>query len=110
MAVNAPENILANRPLTFLIHDLIAPVKTNFGCFNWGRWSDALSGSSRRARTVQQKTFAIIAFMIIYWLAEPIDHGLTALIGCYLFWALNVVKFSVAFSGFVNATVWFLFG
>jgi di/tricarboxylate transporter len=59
---------------------------------------------------VQQKTFAIIAFMIVNWLAEPIDHGLTVLIGCYLFWALDVVKFSVAFSGYVHATVWFQFG
>src|SRR5215471_8271712 len=48
--------------------------------------------------------------MIVYWLTEPIDHGLTALLGCYLFWALGIAKFSVAFSGFVNSTVWFLFG
>jgi di/tricarboxylate transporter len=47
---------------------------------------------------VQQKALAITAFMIVYWIAEPIDHGLTALIGIYLFWALQVAKFSVAFS------------
>jgi len=58
---------------------------------------------------VQQKTVAIVLFMIIYWIAEPIDHGLTALIGIYLFWMLQVAKFSVAFSGFVNSTTWFLF-
>ena len=58
---------------------------------------------------VQQKTLAIVLFMIIYWIAEPIDHGLTALIGIYLFWAFHVVKFSIAFSGFVNSTTWFLF-
>lgn len=58
---------------------------------------------------VQQKTVAIVLFMVVYWIAEPIDHGLTALIGCYLFWALNVSKFSVAFSGFINSTTWFLF-
>jgi divalent anion:Na+ symporter, DASS family len=58
---------------------------------------------------VQQKAVAIVLFMIIYWIAEPIDHGLTALIGIYLFWALQVVKFSIAFSGFVNSTTWFLF-
>ena len=34
---------------------------------------------------VQQKAVAIVLFMIIYWIAEPIDHGLTALIGIYLF-------------------------
>ena len=57
----------------------------------------------------QQKTLAIVLFMIVYWIAEPIDHGLTALIGIYLFWALEVAKFPVAFSGFVNSTTWFLF-
>jgi anion transporter len=59
---------------------------------------------------VQQKTLAIVFLMLVFWIAEPIDHGLTALIGCYLFWALDVSKFSVAFSGFVNSTPWFLFG
>jgi sodium-dependent dicarboxylate transporter 2/3/5 len=59
---------------------------------------------------VQHKTIAVVVFMIVYWLTEPIEHGLTALIGCYLFWALDIVKFSVAFSGFANSTVWFLFG
>ena len=38
------------------------------------------------------------------------DHGLTGLIGCYLFWALGVVKFEVAFSGFADDTPWFLMG
>lgn len=59
---------------------------------------------------VVQETFAIIVFLIVYWIAEPIDHAVTALIGCYLFWALGVTKFSVAFSGFASATPWFLFG
>lgn|SRR5882724_408599 len=57
-----------------------------------------------------QKALAIIAFMVVYWIMEPIDYGITALIGCYLFWALQVTKFSVAFSGFVNSTPWFTFG
>jgi solute carrier family 13 (sodium-dependent dicarboxylate transporter), member 2/3/5 len=59
--------------------------------------------------SIQQKTLAITAFMIVYWIAEPIDHGLTALLGIYLFWALQITKFSVAFSGFINPTTWFLF-
>jgi di/tricarboxylate transporter len=49
---------------------------------------------------VQQKALAITAFMIVYWIAEPIDHGLTALIGIYLFWALQVVKFPGRFQRF----------
>lgn len=55
-------------------------------------------------------TLAIVALMIVYWIFEPIDHGLTALMGCYLFWALNMVKFEVAFSGFADNTPWFLLG
>jgi len=58
---------------------------------------------------LQQKALAITLFMVINWIASPIDHGFTALIGCYLFWALGVAKFSTAFSGFTNSTIWFLF-
>lgn len=53
---------------------------------------------------------AIVAFMIVFWMFEPIDHGVTALLGCYLFWALGIVKFETAFSGFADNTPWFLFG
>src|SRR6266851_214107 len=53
---------------------------------------------------------AITSFMIIAWITEALDHAVTGLIGCYLFWALGVVKFNVAFSGFANDTAWFLFG
>jgi len=53
---------------------------------------------------------AVAAFMIVAWITEPIPHALTGLIGCYLFWALKVVKFEVAFSGFADQTTWFLFG
>jgi solute carrier family 13 (sodium-dependent dicarboxylate transporter), member 2/3/5 len=53
---------------------------------------------------------AITAFMVVYWIFEPIDHGITGLIGCYLFWALGVANFETAFSGFADSTPWFLFG
>jgi anion transporter len=53
---------------------------------------------------------AVAGFMIVTWIAEPIPHALTGLIGCYLFWVLKVVKFEVAFSGFADQTAWFLFG
>jgi hypothetical protein len=36
-----------------------------------------------------QKAFAIVTFMVIYWIAEPVDHAVTALIACYLFWSLR---------------------
>lgn len=53
---------------------------------------------------------AITSFMIIAWITEAMAHALTGLIGCYLYWALGVVKFETAFSGFANDTAWFLFG
>src|SRR5215831_16039937 len=53
---------------------------------------------------------SITAFMVLYWVFEPIELGLTALIGCFLFWATGVVEFETAFSGFANSTPWFLFG
>lgn|SRR5487761_5684 len=55
-------------------------------------------------------TLAIVVFMTVYWVTTPIDYGVTALIGCYLFWALHIATFPVAFSGFANSTPWFLFG
>src|SRR5262249_55024798 len=57
-----------------------------------------------------QQAIAITLFMILAWAIEIMDHGLTGLIGCYLFWALNIVSFNVAFSGFANDTPWFLMG
>src|SRR5215467_8891098 len=57
-----------------------------------------------------QHAIAISLFMILAWATEIMDHGLTGLTGCYLFWALGVVKFDVAFSGFADDTPWFLMG
>lgn len=57
-----------------------------------------------------QHAIAVTLFMILAWATEVMDHGLTGLIGCYLFWALNIVPFDVAFSGFANDTPWFLMG
>jgi anion transporter len=56
------------------------------------------------------KAVAIASFMLVYWVTEPIEYGLTALLGCYLFWALQVTPFAVAFSGFTTSTPWFVFG
>ena len=53
--------------------------------------------------------FAILAFMVIAWITEATEFALSGFIGCFLFWALGVVKFDVAFSGFADATAWFLF-
>jgi sodium-dependent dicarboxylate transporter 2/3/5 len=53
---------------------------------------------------------AIVAFMVIAWITQAVDYVLTGFIGCFLFWALKIVPFPVAFSGFANDTAWFLFG
>ena len=54
--------------------------------------------------------FAIVGFMVIAWITRAMDYALAGFIGCFLFWALGIVKFPVAFSGFANDTAWFLFG
>jgi solute carrier family 13 (sodium-dependent dicarboxylate transporter), member 2/3/5 len=59
---------------------------------------------------VTKHAFAIIAFMVIAWITRAMDYALAGLIGCFLFWALGLVRFPVAFSGFANDTAWFLFG
>src|SRR6267378_3857610 len=53
---------------------------------------------------------SISSFMILAWMTEALDLALAGLIGCYLYWALGVVNFNVAFSGFATDTPWFLFG
>src|SRR5438309_5728082 len=53
---------------------------------------------------------AITSFMIIAWITEAMAHALTGLVGCFLFWALKVVRFDIAFGGFADETAWFLFG
>ena len=48
--------------------------------------------------------------MIAAWMVQVLDHGVTGIIGCFLFWMLGVAKFETAFSGFADTTAWFLFG
>jgi anion transporter len=59
---------------------------------------------------VTKHAIAITLFMIIGWALEVMDHGLIGLMGCYLFWALRVVKVDVAFGGFADDTPWFVLG
>lgn len=46
--------------------------------------------------------FAIVAFMVVAWITQALEFALAGFIGCFLFWALGVVKFDVAFSGFAD--------
>ena len=57
-----------------------------------------------------QHGLAIVAMMVVAWITRAMDYALTGLVGCFLFWALGIVRFPVAFSGFANDTAWFLFG
>jgi anion transporter len=54
--------------------------------------------------------YAIVAFMVVAWMTQAMDFALAGFVGCFLFWALGIVRFPVAFSGFANDTTWFLFG
>jgi sodium-dependent dicarboxylate transporter 2/3/5 len=62
------------------------------------------------ADATTRHALAIAVFMVLAWITEPVDHAISGLIGCFLFWALDVVRFGVAFSGFADSTPWFLFG
>lgn len=68
-------------------------------------WYAPLSGDPKINHAL-----AIIGFMLVYWILEPIDQGVTALFGSYLFWATRVVTFDAAFSGFSDSTPWFMLG
>ena len=56
-----------------------------------------------------QHGLAIVSFMVLAWITQVMEFAIAGLIGCFLFWALGVVRFNVAFSGFSNDTPWFLF-
>ncbi|HEX8141336.1 MAG TPA: SLC13 family permease [Pyrinomonadaceae bacterium] len=53
---------------------------------------------------------AITSFMIIAWMTEAFAYALTGFIGCYLFWALGIARFDIAFGGFATEAPWFCFG
>src|SRR5207237_5302429 len=56
------------------------------------------------------KALAVGLFMIAAWMIQVLDHGVTGILGCFLFWMSGVVKFETAFSGFADPSAWFLFG
>ncbi|HEV3468927.1 MAG TPA: SLC13 family permease [Pyrinomonadaceae bacterium] len=57
-----------------------------------------------------KRALAVASFMIVSWMTEALGFALTGFIGCYLFWALGVAAFGVAFGGFATETPWFCFG
>jgi anion transporter len=52
---------------------------------------------------------AIAMFMVVAWITQAMDFTLAGFVGCFLFWALDIARFNVAFAGFANDTAWFLF-
>jgi len=52
---------------------------------------------------------AISMFMVVAWITQAMDYTVAGFIGCFLYWALGIVRFPRAFSGFANDTAWFLF-
>jgi solute carrier family 13 (sodium-dependent dicarboxylate transporter), member 2/3/5 len=56
------------------------------------------------------KALAITVWMVLFWIFSPVDHAITGLVGCFLYWATGAVNFETAFSGFSQDTPWFLFG
>src|SRR5437870_740712 len=56
------------------------------------------------------KALAVGLFMIAAWMTQVLDHGVTGMLGCFLFWMLGIAKFETALSGFADTSAWFLFG
>ena len=56
------------------------------------------------------KALAVGLFMIAAWMTQVLDHGVTGILGCFLFWMLGIARFETAFSGFADSSAWFLFG
>ena len=40
---------------------------------------------------------AVVGLLVVLWITEVVDHGVTAFLGCYLFWFLGIVDFGTAF-------------
>jgi hypothetical protein len=97
MTNKSQENVIVAGSNLSWFQGAIAAAKPNVGLL-WTACRGFYLADSDRSGTSSTKALAITAFMIVYWIAEPIDHGLTALIGIYLFCAWRS-QFPVAFSG-----------
>lgn len=56
-----------------------------------------------------QGLLALLLAAVIFWLTTPIPMYLTGLLVSVIPWALGLVPFNIAFSGFSGNTFWFLF-
>src|SRR5207245_3466999 len=46
-----------------------------------------------------QHALSVAAFMLVAWITEATEPALAGLIGCFLFWALGIARFELAFGG-----------
>jgi len=56
-----------------------------------------------------QGLLALLMAAVVFWLTTPIPMYLTGLLISVIPWALGLVPFGIAFSGFSGNTFWFLF-
>jgi solute carrier family 13 (sodium-dependent dicarboxylate transporter), member 2/3/5 len=57
-----------------------------------------------------QRAIAIAGGLVVLWATEPIAHATAAAIGLLAFWVAGTSAWPVLASGFLNESVWFLFG
>ncbi len=57
-----------------------------------------------------QHALSVASFMLVAWITEATEPALAGLIGCFLFWALGIARFELAFGGFASDSTWFVFG
>ncbi|MEW5974661.1 MAG: SLC13 family permease [Acidobacteriota bacterium] len=57
-----------------------------------------------------KSALVVASFMVVAWITKAFEYVLTGFMGCYLFWALDVVSFETAFGGFASEAPWFVFG
>jgi di/tricarboxylate transporter len=85
------------------------PTKASIGLILGPLVGLAIWGLPLALTPTAHRTVAIAGVMLFYWVTETLELGITALIGCLLFWLLGVASPAGAFSGFTSSATWFLF-
>jgi solute carrier family 13 (sodium-dependent dicarboxylate transporter), member 2/3/5 len=104
--VGTSATLTAALPLRFR-HFL--PTRTTIGLILGPLVGLAIWGLPLALTPTAHRAVAIVGVMLFYWVTETLELGVTALIGCLLFWLLGVASPVGAFSGFTSSATWFLF-
>jgi di/tricarboxylate transporter len=104
--VGTSATLTAALPLRFR-HFL--PTRTTIGLILGPLVGLAIWGLPLALTPTAHRAVAIVGVMLFYWVTETLELGVTALIGCLLFWLLGVASPAGAFSGFTSSATWFLF-